>query len=405
MRLIADLHVHSRYSRATSPATTLPALARAASQKGIDLLGTGDFTHPGWFSELECNLEPLGNGIYRHERTLFLLTVELAAIWRQDGRTHKVHLVVLCPGLDAARRINRELASIGNLEADGRPTFGTSAPVLLEAIWSAEPTAEVIPAHIWTPWFSVFGSRSGFDSLEACFGPTTGRLFAVETGLSSDPPMNWRCLALDSLALVSSSDAHSPERLGREATLFELAEPSYNGLIAAMKTRDPSRLLGTIEFYPQEGKYHFDGHRTCGVVLSPRETMALHGLCPVCGKPLTIGVMHRVEELADRADGVSCAGRAPFHSLVPLAEIIAQALGVGPRTKGVTREVDRLIHRFGSEFAILMDLPLAALAEGTPAPILERIANVRMGRLEIEPGYDGVFGRIRIPAGSGGGIP
>lgn len=397
MRLVADLHIHSRYSRATSPSTDLPGLARSAKRKGIDLLGTGDFTHPAWFSDLQRGLEPLGNGLHRHAGTLFVLTAELAAIWRQDDRTRKVHLVVLCPSLEAAERINCGLSQLGNLSADGRPVFGASAPALLEAIWSVEPAAEAIPAHIWTPWFSLFGSRSGFDSLEACFGPYTDRIFAVETGLSSDPPMNWRCSALDDLALVSSSDAHSPGRLGREATVFDLPEPSYEGLIRAMKTRDPHRCRGTIEFYPQEGKYHYDGHRACDVALSPREAAALDGRCPVCGKPLTIGVLHRVEDLADRAEGTVPEGRLPFQSVIPLAEIVSQALGIGPATKSVAREVDRLIDRFGSEFAVLLDLPIDALADGTPPPVLARIANMRAGQLEIQPGYDGRFGRIRIP--------
>lgn len=402
MRLVADLHIHSRYSRATSPTIDLAALDRSASRKGIGLLGTGDFTHPGWRSELEQGLEPLGNGFYRHGTTLFVLTSELAAIWRQDGRTRKVHLVVLAPDMAAAKRINRELSRLGNLAADGRPVFGASVQTLLGAIWSAEPTAEVIPAHIWTPWFSLFGSRSGFDRLEDCFGRYTDRIFAVETGLSSDPPMNWRCSALDRLALVSSSDAHSPSKLGREATRFDLPEPGYPGLIAAMKTRDPRRFLGTIEFFPQEGKYHYDGHRACGVTLPPREAVALDGQCPVCGKPLTIGVLHRVEELADRAGGDAPKGAAAFQSVIPLAEVVSQALRIGPATKGVACEVDRLIGRFGSEFAVLLDRPLDALADGTPPPILERIANVRAGRVEIEPGYDGRFGRIRIPGPKGG---
>jgi uncharacterized protein (TIGR00375 family) len=398
MRLVADLHIHSRYSRATSPAIDLPALDRSARRKGIDVLGTGDFTHPDWLSELEAGLDPLGSGLFRHGATLFALTSEIAAIWRQEGCTRKVHLVVLSPSFSATRRINRELSRLGNLDADGRPVFGAAATTLLEAIWNAAPTAEVIPAHIWTPWFSLFGSRSGFDSLEACFGPYTDRIFAVETGLSSDPPMNWRCSALDRLALVSSSDAHSPPRLGREATVFDLPEPGYGDLIGAMKTRDPKHFLGTIEFFPQEGKYHYDGHRACDVVLSPHEAAALEGRCPVCGKPLTIGVLHRIEDLADRAAGEAPRGAAPFRSVIPLAEVVSQALGIGPTTKGVNREVDRLVDRFGSEFAVLLDLPIDALADGTPKPILERVASVRTGRVAIEPGYDGRFGQIRIPA-------
>jgi len=397
MRLIADLHIHSRYSRATSPTTDLPALARWAKLKGIDIVGTGDFTHPQWYKALKDDLQPAGAGLYRYDGTWFMLSAEVAAIWSQEGRVRKVHLVLLSPSMEATARINRELSKIGNLAADGRPILGISAERLVEAVWSAEETAEVIPAHAWTPWFSVFGSRSGFDSLEECFGKYTERIFAIETGLSSDPQMNWRLSCLDQITLVSSSDAHSPSKLGREATLFDLPEPSYAGIIAAMKERDLLHFLGTVEFYPQEGKYHYDGHRACGVVLSPLEAMKKGNRCPVCGKPLTIGVMHRVEELADRAQGQGPTQEIPYRSLVPLEEIIAQALGLGVNTKGVTREYDRLIARFGSEFCILLDLPEKDLQKGIPARILQGIMKVRAGDLKIEPGYDGVYGKVTIP--------
>ncbi len=397
MRLIADLHIHSRFSRATSPEMDLPALTRWSKIKGIDILGTGDFTHPQWFNTLQAGLVPEGGGLYRYEETLFLLTAEVAAIWSQDGRVRKVHLLVLAPSLEAVARINRELARIGNLAADGRPMLGISAKRLVEAVWTAEPAAEVIPAHAWTPWFSIFGSRSGFDSLEECFGEHTRRIFAIETGLSSDPAMNWRLSSLDEITLVSNSDAHSPAKLGREVTLFDLAAPSYEGIVAAMKERDPSRFLGTIEFFPEEGKYHFDGHRACGVVLSPREAMAKDNRCPVCGKPLTIGVMHRVEELADRPEGETPQGRIPYRSLVPLEEIIAQAMGLQPGTKGVTQEYERLVGRLGSEFHILLDLSEEALGKETPPRILQAIRKVRAGELEIEPGHDGVYGKVTIP--------
>lgn len=397
MRLIADLHIHSRYSRATSPETDLPHLVRWAKRKGIDLLGTGDFTHPEWLQSLEKTLLPEANGLARYEGIWFLPTAEVAAIWNQDGKTRKVHLLVLAPSLEAASRINRALSRIGNLAADGRPMLGISAERLVETIWNAAPAAEVIPAHAWTPWFSVFGSRSGFDRLEECFGRHTERIFAIETGLSSDPAMNGRVSSLDRIALVSFSDAHSPSRLGREATLFELPEPSYDGIVAALKARDPARFLGTVEFFPEEGKYHYDGHRACGVVLSPREAIARGNLCPSCGKPLTIGVMHRVEELADRPEGEGPPARIPYRRLVPLDEIIAQALGTGPDTKGVLEEYERLVHNYGSEFRILLDLPAEDLARHTPPQILEGIRKVRAGELKIEPGYDGVFGKVTIP--------
>ena len=397
MRLISDLHIHSRFSRATSPQMELPSLVQWAKKKGIDLLGTGDFTHPQWFDHLEAHLVPQGNGLYRYEDVWFLPTAEISSIWSQDGAVRKVHLVLLAPSLETVAKINATIGRIGNLAADGRPIFGLSAKRLVEVIWDVEPTVEVIPAHAWTPWFSVFGSRSGFDSLDACFGEHVERIFALETGLSSDPAMNWRVSTLDDLALISCSDAHSPSKLGREATLFDLPEPSYEGMISALKTRDPEKFLGTIEFYPEEGKYHYDGHRACGVVLTPQESLDKQNICPVCGKPLTLGVLHRVEELADRAEGVDPTGRMPYRSLVPLEEIIAQALGVQPGTKTVESEYERLIVHFGNEFRILIELPEEALARRTPTRVLDGIMKVRVGNLRIEPGYDGVYGKISIP--------
>ncbi len=397
MRLIADLHIHSRYSRATSPTIDLPTLSRAARAKGVDILGTGDFTHPQWFRILREGLSPEGNGLYLHDGVRYLLSTEISAIWSHDGRVRKVHLLVIAPSLEDVSRINRELASIGNLSADGRPTLGVSAERLLDAIYNASPEAEVIPAHAWTPWFSVFGSRSGFDSLDECFGRYTDRIFAIETGLSSDPPMNWRLSALDEVALVSNSDAHSPANIGREATVFDLSEPSYRSLVAAMKGGGDGRLLGTIEFFPQEGKYHYDGHRSCGIVVPPERSIKLNNLCPVCGKPLTIGVMHRVEDLADRPAGFTPPDRPPYTSLVPLPEIIAQALGTGVKAKAVAREYERLIRRFGNEFRILLDLPEDELRRGAPPRIAEGIVKVRRGDLRIEPGYDGAYGKVTIP--------
>jgi len=396
MRLIADLHIHSRFSLATSPTTDLPTLARWAKLKGINLLGSGDFTHPQWFSDLQHHLTPLENGLYSYQEVLFLLTVEVSVIWSQQQHLHKAHLLILAPDLRAAALINKELGKIGKLANNGRPTFGISAERLVEVVWNAAPAAEVIPAHIWTPWFSVFGAKSGFDSLAQCFGKHTDRIFAVETGLSSDPAMNWRVSSLDRLALISNSDAHSPPKLGREATLFNLPQPSYDSVIAALKDHDPNRFLGTIEFYPQEGKYHYDGHRKCGVVLHPREAIRLKNICPVCGKLLTIGVMHRVEELADREGSEGPTQRFPVHHLVPLAEIIAQALGIGPESRGVTREYSRLIKRFGNEFRILLDLREEDLRDGVPARVLQGITKARAGDLEIKHGYDGVYGKISI---------
>ncbi len=397
MRLIADLHIHSRFSRATSPQMDLETLTRWAKIKGIGLLGTGDFTHPQWLKELKDGLVADGNGLFRYGGVRFMLTSEISLIWKQDGKVRKVHILVLAPSFAAVERIDRDLSLIGNLSSDGRPILGISAQHLAEVVWNAEESAEIIPAHVWTPWFSVFGSRSGFDSLEECFGKYTHRIFAIETGLSSDPPMNWRLSMLDHLTLISNSDAHSASKLGREATLFDLPDPSYGSVIEAMKTSDPARFLGTIEFYPQEGKYHYDGHRKCGTVLSPREAMKLNNICPVCGKPLTVGVLHRVVDLADRQDDGAAIVRPPYHSLVPLEEIISQALGVGVKTKTVSRQYARMIEKFGDEFRILLDLPPEEMEGYVPGRILHGITHVRSGNVQITPGYDGVYGKVHVP--------
>jgi uncharacterized protein (TIGR00375 family) len=381
----------------------LPHLSQWAKWKGIDILGTGDFTHPDWFRELTENLVPAGEGIYRHGETLFLLTAELSAIWSQDGRVRRVHFLVLAPDLAAVARINRELSRLGNLSADGRPTFGISGERLVATVLGACPEAVVIPAHAWTPWYSIFGANSGFDSLEEALGKAAQHVFAIETGLSSDPAMNWRLSALDRVSLVSFSDAHSPSRLGREACVFDLPEPSYRGLVDAIRSKDRAKFLYTIEFFPQEGKYHYDGHRACGVVFSPKETQASGGRCPMCGRPLTVGVMHRVEALADRPEGFVPPSAIPYRSLVPLEEIIAQVLRLGRATKGVQEEYIRLVTHFGSEFRILLDLPEEELAPATPPKILTAIRKVRAGELEIRPGYDGVYGEIRIPVEEGQG--
>ncbi len=396
MRIVADLHLHSRYSRATSPDMDLPGLAHGAKQKGVSLLGTGDFTHPGWSAELTAHLLPLDGGLYAYDGVLFLYTAEVAAIWRGDGRTHRVHFLLLAPDAEGATRISRELAKIGSIDADGRPMLGISGEKLLQAVLGTSPEAVLIPAHAWTPWYSVFGSQSGFDSLEEALGAAAVHVFALETGLSSDPPMNWRVSALDRYALVSFSDAHSPSRLGREAALFDLPELSYPALVAALREKNPQRFLGTIEFFPEKGKYHYDGHRACGVSLSPPESTAHGRVCPKCGRPVTVGVLHRVEELADRPPGVRPEGAIPYRSLVPLPEILAQVLGRGPATKGVQAEYSRLVERFGSELTILLDLSREDLAPTTSPRVVEAIAKVRAGDLAIRPGYDGQFGEIRI---------
>ena len=372
-------------------------MAHSAKLKGVDLLGTGDFTHPLWFKTLARQLSPLGNGFYGCDDTLFVITTEVSAIWRQDGTVRKVHLIVLAPSLKAAAAIGRELAGVGKLASDGRPTLKASAQDLVGTIISASDKAMVIPAHVWTPWFSVFGSNSGFDSIDECFGVCSSSICAIETGLSSDPPMNRRISALDRFVLVSNSDAHSPRTIGREATLFELSELTYSCLISALGRRGPSRVRGTLEFYPEEGKYYYDGHRKCGVVLSPKEAIEMGNRCPVCGKPLTIGVMHRIESLADRNESGGGSDIPRYTHLLPLTEIIAQALGVRSTAKGVAREYDRLVGYFGSELRLLLEVPIAELKETVPRRICEGIVRVRDEDLFIQPGYDGVYGEVTIP--------
>jgi len=392
---VVDLHVHSRHSRATSRTMTLDGMADSARRKGIDAVGTGDFTHPEWIETLESTLRPDREGVYRHAQVRFLLTTEIAGIWKQRGRTHRIHLLVWAPSFKAARRIAGKLGPLGNLSVDGRPIFSASARVLCEAIWTADELATVVPAHVWTPWYSLFGAKSGFDTLEECFGDLSSRIFALETGLSSDPAMNRRVSALDRFALVSFSDAHSPANLGREATVLALEELSYATVVAAIRGRE--KIRGTIEYFPQEGKYHFDGHRTCGVSLSPEESRGLDNRCPVCGRVLTIGVMHRVEELADRDADDEATHQDTFWNLIPLQEIVAYVYGVGKKTKVVKRTVDRMIDQFGTEFSVLLSQPLNDIERSFGLTIAEAIGHMRRGNVTVRPGYDGVFGEIQIP--------
>ena len=403
MRLIADLHIHSRFSRATSPQMNLPQLALWARRKGIDILGTGDFTHPLWYKTLRQSLIPQGNGLYCYDKVLFMLTAEISCIWSQESRVRKIHLLLFTPSLQNVELINCELSKIGNLAADGRPILGISAAKVAETIWSVSPQTVIIPAHAWTPWFSVFGAKSGFDSLAECFGPLSNDIFAIETGLSSDPPMNWRLSSLDRISLISNSDAHSPANLGREANVFDLPEASFVNIITAIKDKDQTQFVYTIEFFPAQGKYHYDGHRACDRRFTPQETIMLRNICPVCGKELTIGVMHRVEELADRMEAEVNKGGIPlsenvipYRSLIPLQEIIAQAFKVGVKTKWVEKEYLRLIEYYGSEFRILLDLAAEELKAAVPPSIRHGIMQIRCGNVEILPGYDGVYGKIKI---------
>ncbi len=412
MRLVADLHIHSHYSRATSKDLTIPHLAVWAQRKGVHIVGTGDIAHPGWLAELRETLEPAEEGLFRLKPDVaravadqvppacqgtvrFILAGEISNIYKKNGRVRKIHNVVFLPSFDAAARLQAALERIGNIRADGRPILGLDARDLLEILLEVDERAFLIPAHIWTPWFSLLGSKSGFDSVEECFEDLTPHIFALETGLSSDPPMNWRVSALDRYTLVSASDAHSPQKLAREATLFD-TDLSYEALRDAMRTGDPARFKGTIEFFPEEGKYHFDGHRKCGIVWDPKTTREHRGLCPVCGKPVTVGVMHRVEELADRPEGARKPNAHPFYSLIPLPEILAEVLNTGATSKRVRREYERLLATLGPELAILMDIPEDEIAAAGGARLAEAIARMRRGDVTRIPGFDGQYGVIKI---------
>jgi len=389
MNVTADLHLHSRYSNATSSAMDLPTMAHWANRKGIHLLGTADFTHPMWRKQLQDQLREEADGIYGLDGTRFLITGELSLVWRHEGKGRRVHLVLLVPSLDDAERISTELGKRGNIGSDGRPILGLSVVDCLDLVWEQSPDTVVIPAHVWTPWYSVFGSKSGFDAMEDCFGSHADRIFAIETGLSSDPPMNRRVSALDRFTLVSNSDAHSPAKLAREATLFDLDKLTFAAISDALRTKDGYK--GTLEFYPEEGKYHYDGHRKCGISMHPTESVKHGDVCPVCGKPMTLGVLHRVEELADRKEPEL---DAPFRSLVPLSELISRVLGKGIHTKTVMTAYDSMLERHGTELDILLEHPIDAMAVDSPDSILEAIERVRTGAVRVIPGYDGEFGRV-----------
>ena len=412
MSFFADLHVHSRFSRATSRDCDLEHLYISAQIKGIRLVGTGDFTHPQWADELRSKLIPDRNGLLRLKPEIeracdeqvpercrgpvrFMLQTEISNIYKKNEHTRKNHNLVYMPDFESATAFSEQLECIGNIHSDGRPILGLDARNLLEIVLETSDFGFLIPAHIWTPWFSMLGSKSGFDSIDECFDDLTPHIFAVETGLSSDPPMNWRVSNLDGLTLVSNSDAHSPAKLGREANMFQ-TELSYFDVHHALKTGDPDRFLGTVEFFPEEGKYHLDGHRKCGVRLSPGESLKTNNTCPECGRELTLGVSHRVETLADREMGVRPPGAHPFTNMVTLADILAELFSVGPNTKTVKQRYDTAVHELGSEFTILKDLPLEEI-EKAGIPLLgDAVGRIRRGKLHIAGGYDGVFGTIRI---------
>jgi len=396
MRIIADLHIHSKYSRAVSQEMVLENIALWAKKKGIQVMGTGDFTHPQWFNEIKTKLKPAEPGLFKlADSTRFMLTTEISSIYSKGGKVRKIHNLVFAPSIETVEKINTKLGWIGNLKSDGRPILGLDSKELLKIILDIDDRCVLVPAHAWTPWFSIFGSMSGFDSLEECFEELSSHIFAIETGLSSDPAMNWRLSALDKISLISNSDSHSLLKIGREANVFE-CELSYNAIIDAIKSRDPKKFLYTTEFFPEEGKYHYDGHRLCNVSMSPEETKKNNGVCPVCRKRVTIGVMNRVDKLADRVAGKGGEGRVPFHNLIPLDEIIADVFGVGVSSKAVKKEYEELIKNIGTEFRVLLEANYEELIKATSPAIAKGIISVREGKVELVPGYDGEYGKIKI---------
>jgi|WetSurMetagenome_2_1015567.scaffolds.fasta_scaffold04666_8 DNA helicase II / ATP-dependent DNA helicase PcrA len=417
MKQILDLHIHSKYSRACSSALTLSNIDAACRIKGIDIIATGDFTYPLWFKNIEEELEEIeGGGLYKLRNNTprprgaatplnrgdssvkFILSTEVALIYKDGGpHARRIHLVIMAPNIEAAGKLNNYLDKKFNIRSDGRPILGMSAPDLVKICLDIHPQFLIYPAHIWTPWFSVFGSKSGFDKMEECFREQTKNIYAYETGLSSDPEMNWRLSALDNLTLLSNSDAHSLANLGRECNMFDLKKFSYQEIYDIIKNKEIKKIIKTIEFYPEEGMYHFDGHLNCNISCPPEQTKKYKNICPVCKKPLTIGVLNRVEELADRPAGIIPKKSYPFVKLVELDKIIAEALGVKSRSsKRVKTEYDKLIKKFGPELYILMDLPLEKLKDETEPLIAEGIKRVREGKLEIKPGFDGQYGEIKI---------
>ena len=412
MQFTIDVHLHSRFARATSRELNPSNLHKWSALKGVDVVGTGDYTHPEWFAELSEQLEPAEEGLYQLElgrraaveqelpercrrAVRFMLSVEISTIYKKGDKTRKIHHVVILPTLESAARLNRRLGAIGNLHSDGRPILGLDSRDLLEICLEADENVLFIPAHIWTPHFAALGASSGFDSLEECYEDLLPHIFAVETGLSSDPPMNWRLSALDRYAIVSNSDAHSPQKLAREATCFD-TEYSYPGIYSALKDRDPARFLGTLEFYPEEGKYHYDGHRKCAVCYKPEQTLAAEGICPVCGRKLTVGVLHRVEKLADRPEGFRPEVAPPYEYLIPLDEVIGAAVGVGPKSKKVRAVYDRLLAEVGTELDVLRHAEFEAIESCAGPLVAEGVRRMRCGEVDIYPGHDGEYGVISV---------
>jgi len=412
MKFIADLHIHSKYSRATAKNLDLENLYLWAQYKGIHVVGTGDFVHPKWFKELEEKLEPAEKGLFKLKdkfakiidaqipvscrgEVRFLLTVEISNIYKRHDKVRKVHNLIFSPSFKAAQKIQTKLGAIGNISSDGRPILGLDSYDLLKITLEADPKNLFVPAHIWTPWFSALGSMGGFDSMEAAFGDLTKHIFAVETGLSSDPPMNWRLKQLDDFILISNSDAHSPAKLGREANIFD-TEFSYEGIFNALSDKNDKGLVSTLEFFPEEGKYHYDGHRSCDVRWHPKETIKHQGICSGCGKPVTVGVMARVEALADRDEGSKSKRWRPYQSIVPLPEMIAEAKDMGTASKAVQEAYMNILNKLGNEFYILLDCPIQDIQQAAGDVLAEGIKRMRRGKIEIAAGYDGEFGTIKI---------
>ena len=402
---ILDLHTHSRYSRACSKDLELHKIAKACEIRGIDILATVDFTHPKWFESIKTELVEDTEGVYKLKdnlsKTRFLIGTEVASIKKHKDKTRRIHLLLFAPNIEVAEKFNTYLSNRGfNLRSDGRPILGLTSKEILQIMLEIDERMVMIPAHAWTPWFGIFGSKGGYDSLEEAFDELSPRVRAIETGLSSDPLMNWQLSKLDNITLISNSDAHSAQKFGREANVMQFQsekEVTYDEIMRVIQEGDKSKFKYTIEFYPEEGKYHYDGHALCKFSCHPRDTKKYAGICPVCKKALVIGVMNRVSELADRSEAKARTfGRIPYKSLVPLPEIIADTIGVGVASKAVKAEYDNLVQKLGSEFSILIDASLADIERASSKSIAEAVNRVRTGNIYIEPGYDGVFGVVKV---------
>lgn len=401
---IIDLHTHSRYSRACSKNLELPKIAVACEKKGIDIVVTGDFTHPAWMQHIKDNLVEENKGIFKLKDnssvTRFILGTEISCVYKHKDATRRVHLLILAPSIKAVEKFNEVLVAKGvNIRADGRPIMGLSAKTILQILLDIDPGFMLIPAHAWTPWFGILGSKSGYDRLEDCFEELTPHIRAIETGLSSDPVMNHRVSMLDNITLVSNSDAHSANNLGREANVLSLSEGyNFDEITDVLKSGDKKKFLYTIEFYPEEGKYHFDGHALCKVALSPKETRANKFLCPTCKKKVTVGVLHRVDDLADREESKIVPSMfVPHKYIVPLKEIISNVFGVGVASKKVIREYEGMIRAFGSEFGILLHKDIVEIEKYVSnKTIALAISNMREGKVKATPGYDGIFGSVKV---------